>query len=45
MAGKRKRLVNITLFQSGTNKFVNNRPSSWTANCAALEQCGPLQKR
>jgi len=27
------------------NKFVNNRPTGWTAKCAALQQSGPLQKR
>ncbi|WP_293267920.1 hypothetical protein [Neptunomonas sp.] len=27
------------------NKFVNNRPSGWTAKYAASQQRGPLQKR
>jgi len=27
------------------NKFVNSRPSGWTAKYAASQQSGPLQKR
>ena len=40
-------LANYSSFimKPNSNKFVNIRPSGWTAKCAASQQRGPLQKR